>query len=465
MSNLFAARAQMGTSLAFHIVFAALGVGVPFLAFTAEGIGYFKKDQTWYLLARRWGKAFGILYAIGAVSGTILSFELGILWPTFMKFSGAIIGLPFVLEAFAFFMEAIFLGIYIYGWDRLPPLWHWLASIPLWVSGFLSSIFVVTANAWMNTPAGFQYKNGKMVGIDPIAAIFNPSTFSETMHMTFAAYAATGAGVAAIYAIALLRGHRDTYNRRGLTVGMALALVGATITGFFGDVNAQVVAQYQPVKFAAMEGLFKTTTGAPETIFGWPDPTTGQTYFAIQIPKLDSWLAFRDFNARVLGLDAFPRNLWPDAPLIPTVHFAFDIMVGIGFLAFFFGLFFWFRYLFRRRGLFESRLVLWIAVALGPLSFLAIELGWMTTEMGRQPWVVYGYVLTRDAVTPAPAIGVLFAVFTLIYIALATATAVFLLRLARTPRSTPSPREPIGLPARRPGDQHTDEQPAATGGS
>lgn len=426
MSNLLAARAQMGTSLAFHIIFAALGVGMPFLAFMAEGLGIFTRDQTWYALARRWGKAFAILYAIGAVSGTILSFELGLLWPTFMKFSGSVIGLPFALESFAFFIEAIFLGIYLYGWDRLPPVWHWLTSVPLWLGGALSSVFVVSANAWMNTPAGFQYHGGKLVGIDPIAAMLNPSAVSETMHMTFSAYAATGAGVAAIYALALLRGHQDAYNRRGLTLGMGMSAVGALLTGYFGDMNGQVVAKYQPAKYAAMEGLFHTTRGAPETIFGFPDPATMQTNFAIQIQGLGSWLAFRNVNATVKGLDDFPRTLWPATQV---VHWTFDLMVGIGFMAFFFGLYFWFRYLFRRRRLFESRLVLLTAIALGPLSFGAIELGWMTTEMGRQPWIVYGYELTKDAVTPAPSLGVLFFFFTLIYVALAVATIFFLLRL------------------------------------
>ena len=437
MPPLLAARAQMGTSLAFHIVFASLGVGLPLLMFAAEGIGLFKRDKTWYDLARRWSRAFAILYAIGAVSGTILSFELGLLWPTFMRFSGAVIGLPFALEAFAFFVEAIFLGIYIYGWDRLPPLWHWLASIPLFVGGLASALFVVTANAWMNTPAGFQYVNGKVVGIDPLGAMFNPSTPAETMHMLFAAYAATGAGTAMVYALALLRGRRDTYNRRGLLLGMAMAAIAAPIVGFFGDLNARVVAQYQPAKFAAMESLFQTTRSAPETILGWPDLATRQTYFAIKIVGLDSWLAFGDVNATVKGLDAFPRSLWPDPRII---HLAFDFMVGIGFLAFGLGIWFWYRYFFTRGRAFEGRPLLWLIAAMGPLSFLAIELGWTTTEMGRQPWVVYGYVLTKDAVTPAPGLDISFLVFTAIYVALGVATTVFLLRLRRTERDTPSPR-------------------------
>jgi cytochrome d ubiquinol oxidase subunit I len=440
----------MGVSLAFHIVFASLGVGIPLLMFAAEGIGYFKRDKTWYDLARRWSRAFAILYAIGAVSGTILSFELGLLWPTFMRFSGAVIGLPFALEAFAFFVEAIFLGIYIYGWNRLPPLWHWLASIPLFVGGLFSALFVVTANAWMNTPAGFQYVNGKVIGIDPLGAMFNPSTPSETMHMLFAAYAATGAGTAMVYALALLRGQRDTYNRRGLLLGMAMAAIAAPIVGFFGDVNARVVAHYQPAKFAAMEGLFQTTHHAPETILGWPDPATRQTYFAIKIPGLDSWLAFGDVNATVTGLDAFSPSLWPDPRI---VHLAFDIMVGIGFLAFGLGIWFWYRYFVRRSRAMDSRWLLWLIAAMGPLSFLAIELGWTTTEMGRQPWVVYGYLLTKDAVTPAPGLDISFLVFTAIYIALGVATTVFLLRLRRTARDTPAPRaRGVGLGGLQPAE-------------
>ncbi len=437
MPGLLAARGQMSVSLAFHIVFASLGVGLPMLMFVTEGIGLFRRDRTWYILARRWGKAFGILYAIGAVSGTILSFELGLLWPTFMHFSGSIIGLPFALEAFAFFLEAIFLGLYIYGWDRLSPVTHWLCSIPLWVAGMASSLFVVTANAWMNTPAGFQYVNGKVVGIDPIAAIMNPSTPAETLHMTIAAYEATGFGVAMVYALAMLRGRREAFIRRGLLVGIAMGSIAAPLQIWTGDLNAKVVAQTQPPKLAAMEGLFQTTQGAPLTIGGWPDPATGQTRFGLEIPHLLSWLAFGNINATVQGLNAFPRSLWPATRII---HPAFDIMVGIGFAAAALAIWFWFRYFRGRRTVPEDRWTLWGVVAAGPLTFLAIELGWTVTEMGRQPWVVYGYVLTRDAVTPAPGLAISFLVFSGIYVALGIATTVFLLRLRKEEPSAPSPR-------------------------
>jgi cytochrome d ubiquinol oxidase subunit I len=260
------------------------------------------------------------------------------------------------------------------------------------------------------------------------------------MHMLFAAYAATGAGTAMVYALAMLRGRRDTYTRRGVLLGMAMAAIAAPIVGFFGDLNARVVANYQPAKFAAMESLFQTTRSAPETILGWPDPTTRQTYLAIRIPGLDSWLAFGDTNATVKGLDAFPSTLWPD---IRIVHLSFDVMVGIGFLALGVGVWFWYRYYFKRARAFDSRFLLWLIAAMGPLTFLAIELGWTTTEMGRQPWVVYNYILTSQAVTPAPGLNISFLVFTAVYIALGVATTVFLLRLRQTERGTPSPREHI----------------------
>src|SRR5215470_8926488 len=256
MPDLLAARAQMGTSLAFHIIFASLGVGLPLLMCLAEGLALWRHDATWMLLARRWAKGSAILFAIGAVSGTILSFELGLLWPTFMQFSGAIIGLPFALEGFAFFLEAIFLGLYLYGWNRLSPRTHWLCSFPLWIAGAASAWFIVSANSWMNTPAGFQIQHGQVTGINPFQAIFNPSTPYETTHMLLAAYVATGFGVAAVYAVQLLRGKRDTYYRKGLVLAMALGALAIPFQILSGDLSARSLADLQPAKLAAMEGVF-----------------------------------------------------------------------------------------------------------------------------------------------------------------------------------------------------------------
>ncbi len=430
MSDLLAARAQMGTSLAFHIIFASLGVGLPLLLCIAEGLALWHKDSGWMTLTRRWTKAFALLFAIGAVSGTILSFEIGLLWPTFTKFSGAIIGLPFALEGFAFFIEAIFLGLYLYGWERLSPRAHWLCSFPLWISGAASAWFIVSANSWMNTPVGFQITHGQVTGINPLQAILNPSTPYETTHMLLAAYVAAGFGVAAVYAIQILRGRREAYFRKGLLLAMALGAIAIPFQIFDGDLSARSLATLQPAKLAAMEGVFHTEQGAPIKIGGIVDDKTGQVLFALEIPDLLSILAKGDPHATITGLDAYAPQDRPD-PFF--VHPSFDGMVGSGFFLLFIGGVFWLLYFRRKRVVPENRLLLWAIVLSGPLSFLAIELGWMVTELGRQPWVIYGILRTQDAVTTTPGLDISFLVFTGIYVVLAITLTVLLLRLARSP--------------------------------
>lgn len=433
MSNLLAARAQMGTSLAFHIIFASLGVGLPLLLCIAEGLALWHKDSGWMVLTRRWTKAFALLFAIGAVSGTILSFEIGLLWPTYTRFSGSIIGLPFALEGFAFFIEAIFLGLYLYGWERLTPRVHWLCSFPLWISGAASAWFIVSANSWMNTPAGFQIKNGQVTGINPLQAILNPSTPYETSHMLLAAYVATGFGVAAVYAIQILRGKRGAYYRKGLLLAMALGAISIPFQIFDGDLSARSLETVQPAKLAVMEGVFHTAKGVPIKVGGIVDDRTGQVVYAIEIPDLLSILAKGNPNATVIGLDAFAPEDRPD-PFF--VHPAFDGMVGSGFFTLFIGSVFWLLYFRRKRVVPENRLLLWGIVLSGPISFLAIELGWMVTELGRQPWVIYGILRTKDAVTPAPGLDISFAIFSIIYVVLTITLVVLLLRLARSPLPT-----------------------------
>ena len=430
MSDLLAARAQMGTSLAFHIIFAALGVGLPLLLCIAEGLALKRKDATWMTLARRWTKAFAVLFAIGAVSGTILSFELGLLWPTFMNFSGSIIGLPFALEGFAFFLEAIFLGLYLYGWNRLSPRVHWLCSFPVWISGAVSAWFIVSANSWMNTPAGFEIVHGKVVGINPFLAMLNPSTPYETTHMILACYVATGFAVAAVYAVAMLRGKRGDYYRKGLLLGMAMGAIAIPLQIISGDFNARFLVDAQPAKLAAMEGVFHTEKGAPLEIGGLADPQTGKVYYALEIPKGLSILANGDPNSTIKGLDAYAPD---DRPNATIVHTSFDGMVGSGFFALFVGIVFWLLYFLRKRVVPGNRLLLWGITLSGPLSFLAIELGWMVTEIGRQPWTIYGILRTKDAVTTAPGLNISFLVFSGIYVVLAITLTWLLLRLARTP--------------------------------
>jgi cytochrome d ubiquinol oxidase subunit I len=438
MSDLLAARAQMGTSLAFHIVFSALGVGLPLLLCIAEGLALRTKNPVWMMLTRRWARAAAILFAIGAVSGTILSFELGLLWPTYTRYAGEVVGLPFLLEGFAFFTEAIFLGLYLYGWDRLSPRAHWLCSFPIWISGLASAWFIVSANSWMNTPAGFLVKDCKtpslrdctITGINPFQAIFNPSTPYETVHMMLACYVATGFAVAAVYAFSYLRGKRTEYVRKGVLLGMLMALVATPLQIISGDFNARYLANYQPVKFAAMEGVIKTQAGVPIKIGGLVDPGTGEIKYAIEIPNGLSFLAYDNFNAVIKGLDQVPREDWPN---VGIVHPSFDGMVVSGFFILLVALVFWALYWFRKRAFPQNRLVLWGVVLAGPLSFLAIELGWMVTEIGRQPWVIYGYLRTKDAVTPAPFLNISFAIFSLIYVLLATALVWLLLMVARRP--------------------------------
>jgi len=430
MSDLLAARAQMGTSLAFHIIFSVLGVGLPLLLCIAEGFALRNKDAVLMALTHRWTKAFAVLFAIGAVSGTIISFELGLLWPTYTKYSGSIIGIPFALEGFAFFLEAIFLGLYLYGWNRLSPRVHWLCSFPVWISGAASAWFIVSANSWMNTPTGFEIHNGQVTNINPFQAMLNPSTPYETTHMILACYVVTGFGVAAVYAVAMLRGKRGEYYRRGLLLGMAMGAIAIPLQIYSGDLNARFLVDAQPAKLAAMEGVFHTEQGAPLRVGGLVDPNTGEVKYALEIPYGLSVLAKGDPNATIKGLDSIPRDDWPNATL---VHPSFDGMVGSGFYTLFVGLVFWVVYFWRKRVVPENRVLLWGIVLTGPLAFLALELGWMVTELGRQPWVIYNFLRTKDAVTTAPGLNYSFLGFSALYVVLAVTLVILLLRLAREP--------------------------------
>jgi cytochrome d ubiquinol oxidase subunit I len=435
MDNATLARATMGTSLGFHIVFAVLGVGMPLLMSVAEGLALWRHDESWMVLARRWSKAFGILFAVGAVSGTVLSFELGLLWPRFMAFSGGIFGLPFSAEGFAFFLEAIFLGLYLYGWDRLSPIQHWLTSVPIAISGALSSVFVVMANAWMNSPAGFRLgPDGQLAQVDPLAAALNPSTATEDPHMLISAYVVTGFVVAAVYSAGLLRGRIDIFHRRGLALGMAMAAIAIVLAGITGDSSARFIYGDQPAKFAAMEGIYQTQRGAPIHLGGIPLDSEHRVLFAIEIPKALSFLATFDPNAEVRGLDSFPPGTTPN-PIL--VHLSFDGMVGFGLLIGLLAAAFWLLAI-RRRSLPTHRRLLLGLIAAGPASVIAMESGWFVTEFGRQPWIVYGIMRTSQAVTTAPALGLTFAVFIAIYAGLAIATARLLLMLAARTREAGS---------------------------
>jgi cytochrome bd ubiquinol oxidase subunit I len=421
MSNLLAARSQMAVSLAFHIVFAEVGIALPLMMTIAEWRWLRTGDTAYLELAKRWAKGTAILFAVGAVSGTVLSFELGLLWPGFMRYAGAIIGMPFSLEGFAFFTEAIFLGVYLYGWDRIAPRAHLASGILVAVSGALSGIFVVIANAWMNAPTGFRIVGGQPVDVDPVAAMASPAALSQTIHMTIAAYAATALAVAGIHAYVLRRRlgaplteSLTQFHRAALAVALSIGMPAAIVQPISGDLSARFVARWQPVKLAAMEGQFESERGASLRFGGWPDLEHERTRHALEVPRGLSLLAFHDPNALVRGLKAFPRDEWPP---IRIVHVAFQGMVALGTAMAVVAIWAAAVALRRKQLRYEAsdRRLLRALVVVAPFGFLATEAGWFVTEVGRQPWIVFGVLKTKDAVAPMPGLVVPFVLVTLLY--------------------------------------------------
>ncbi len=423
MSDLFAARSQMAMSLGFHIVFAVVGIAMPLMMIIAEWRWLRSRDDTYLTLAKRWAKGTAILFAVGAVSGTVLSFELGLLWPGFMRFAGSVIGMPFSLEGFAFFLEAIFLGIYLYGWNRVSPWAHWFSGVVVAFSGMISGVFIVTANAWMNTPVGFELVNGRPVNIDPIRAMLNPAALQQVIHMTIAAYAAVGLAVAAVHAFMLRRDPDNWFHRRAISIAFSVGAIASVLQPLSGDFLARQVERFQPIKLAAMEGQFETERGAPLRIGGWPDPANERTDYALEIPAGLSLLVHHRADGVIQGLKDFPREDWPP---VPVVHFSFQVMVACGIAMMLVsgvgGYLIW-----RKRNLSDQRWFLAMIIGSGPLGFIAIEAGWTVTEVGRQPWIIYGVLRTADAVTPMPAMIVPFISFTVLYLFLAF-VVVFLLK-------------------------------------
>lgn len=426
-ADLFAARQQMALSLGWHIVIACFGVGFPVLVLIAEWRWIRTGDEVYRLLAHRWAKALAVLFAVGAVTGTILSFEFGILWPVFMERFGEVIGLPFALEGFAFFIEAIFLGIYLYGWDRLTPRMHLLSGVPVAIGGLASAWFVVTANAWMNQPTGFRMEGDRVVEVDPWAAMLNPATPPETTHMILAAYMVSGFGVAAVYAWGILRGRRGRYHLVGFALPFAFAAALTPIQIGVGDWAARFLADYQPTKLAALEALYETQAGAPLTIGGVV--VDGEVRYGIEIPRGLSLLAEHDPDAVIMGLDQVPEDEHPPVAIVRT---AFQIMVAIGtallMLAAWFAITWW-----RRRRPPASRWFYRAALAAGFAAVIAVEAGWITTEVGRQPWIVWEIMRVSEAVTDAPNIRYGYYALLAFYPLLTLATVFVLRRLARTP--------------------------------
>jgi cytochrome bd ubiquinol oxidase subunit I len=401
VNDLFFARTQMGMSLGFHILFASVGVAMPLLMVLAEWHHRRSGDEVSLRLAKSWAKGSAVMFAVGAVSGTVLSFELGLLFPTFMRHAGPVIGLPFSLEGFAFFTEAIFLGVYLYGWERVPRALHMASGIIVALSGLLSAVFVTFVNAWMNAPVGFALENGAFTHIEPLTVLTNPFALHEILHTTLSAYMTTAFAVAGIHALGLLRNPASLFDRRALALSLWLGVPCALAQPFVGHYAGQRVAVFQPAKFAAMEQLEKTQSHAPMKLG------------PIEIPSALSFMAFNDGSAVVKGLSDFP----PDERPHSFVKVSFLGMVGIGTWLACLGAW-WLLQTLRRRDIVRNRKLLWSFVLSAPLSAIATELGWMVTELGRQPWVVYGVMRTKDSVTTVPKLVVPFIVFSVLYLVL-----------------------------------------------
>lgn len=425
MTDLLAARSQMAMSLAFHILFAVVGMAMPLLMVIAEGMYLRTGDRSWLELAKRWSKGTAVMFAVGAVSGTVLSFELGLLWPYFMERAGPLVGLSFSMEGFAFFFEAIFLGVYLYGWKRVPPKLHLLSGVGVLISGVSSAVFVISANAWMNTPTGFRLVDGAFVDIDPLAAMFNPAFPTQALHMVLAAFATVGFAVAGVHALMILRGDQSLFHKRALGIAMVVGGIAAFLQPLSGDLSAKHVAHHQPVKLAAMEAHWETESWAPLRIGGIPDEVAETTSYSIDIPGGLSFLSFMDPSAEVQGLKEFPRE---DRPPVTVVHVAFQIMVGCGMammgVAALFGWRWW-----RQRAVPTDRSTLRVLVASAPLGLIALEAGWTVTEVGRQPWIIKGVLRTADAVTPMPHLVVPFTAFSALFLMLGVVTVVLLRRI------------------------------------
>jgi len=423
MEDLVAARMQMAVSLGFHILFAVVGMAMPTLMFAAELLHARTREPSYLDLAHRWAKGTAILFAVGAVSGTVLSFELGILWPGFMEKAGPLIGLPFTLEGFAFFLEGIFLGIYLYGWEKVPRGLHIASGVGIAISGLVGGLFVLAVNGWMNTPTGFGLDDdGSFQNLRPFEAMLNPAFFGEALHMPLAAYSSVALMVLGIHAARLRRRPSSVFHRKAVGIAFTVAAISVPLLIVSGDLSAKGVAKSQPLKLAAAEALFETQTRAPLAIGGWPNRETRELEYAIEIPYALSILAFADPNAEVKGLDAFPEADWPP---VPVVHVAFQIMVGAGSLMLALVaagvLLAW-----RRRGAPTHPLFLKAATLFSPLGLIALEAGWTVTEVGRQPFIISGLLRTVDAVTPVKGLVFHFLGFTALYVFLGVIVVILL---------------------------------------
>ena len=447
------ARAQMAATLGFHIILACFGIALPSIVLLAEFIGLRRHNETALLLARRWSQAMGVLIAVGAVTGTVLSFELGLLWPGLMRQYGSVLGVPFGVEGLFFFLEAIFAGIYLWGWRRLPGWAHWWSGVPIAVSGIFGAMAVIAVNSWMNTPGGFTEVDGQITSVNVWQVFFSRSAIYEMPHMILAAYMVAGFGVASVYAVGILRGRRDRYHYTGFALGFVPAAVLTPFQIFVGDTAARAIASDQPVKFAAMEYVPQTSRQVPEWMGGVF--VNGHIYGGIKIPYLDSLLVGFGPGTKVTGWDSVPPADRP--PVVWLIHLSFDVMVGLGTLLLLAGL--WAAWTWWRRRRWPKPRLFWLLGAVSGLAaIVAMECGWVVTEEGRQPWVVYGLQTTAQAATTNGGVLASLSIVIVVYGVIGTATIAILLMLSRRWRRDDRdddsvPYGPPGALADRPASQ------------
>jgi cytochrome d ubiquinol oxidase subunit I len=424
------ARAQMAFTLGVHIILVPLGVAWAFMTLIANYKAIKHDDADARRLAERWSKVMAVTFAVGAVTGTVLTFEFGLLWPRFMGQWGDAFGIPFAIEGLFFFTEAIFIAIYIYGWKRMAPWPHFWTGVPIVLAGIGGTLSVIAANAWMNEPSGFTLNSaGKVVDVDPLGVIFNRAFPYEAIHMLIAAYLVGGFLVASVYAVALLRGRTERYYRLGFLIPFTVAAIATPVQMLVGDTVARAVYHDQPAKFAAIELVPNTSRDVPETLGGWMD-ADGNVHGGIDIPGLASLLSGYSTNTQIEGLNSFPKSERPTPRQATVVHWAWDIMIGLGtalaLLSVWFGLVWW-----RKRRLPKTRWFLRAAAGAGAAAIVAMEAGWVVTEVGRQPWIVDGYMLVKDGATTNEGVWVSFLVILAVYAAVITSTILVLRLMAR----------------------------------
>lgn len=419
-------RLLTAMTLGFHIIFATLGVGVPLLISIAEFIGIKKKDPHYTLMARRWARGFVITVAVGVVTGTAIGLQLSLLWPNFMQVAGNVISLPLFMEVFAFFFEAIFLGIYLYTWDRFKnPYIHWAFSIPVIIGGGMSAVFITTVNAFMNTPEGFTIGDNGFASINPLQAMLNPATPTKVFHVVATAYVTVAAILLTIAAFSLLKNKASTYHKKALKFTLTVTFIFALLSAVAGDFSAKFLAEHQPEKLAAAEWHFDTEENADLLVFGWLNKDNEPTG-ALRIPGMLSFLAHNDFAGEVTGLSETPADERP--PL--WIHYMFDLMVTIGIMLAAVPVLYFILSKVKRWNA-NNKWMLRLLVLMGPLAVAAIEFGWLLAEEGRQPWILRGFMKVEEAATSSSQVGLMFILFFVLYAVLGTLCVVILRRMFR----------------------------------